>query len=395
MRKVIVIGEMEPSLAINLSRAYSDKYSIVLVTQYISSFLYLYFLSMFRRNVKVHICLPKRKKKLSFSDQSFEYSDKVALFYKSLLTDINDETIKAEICSVWEKLSSISNRINIESVVIWNYSNAINSFLRYHCQNKGIKLNVIENGFFRPNTITLDYNGLNVDSRFYLTGEGIQEKNKYNVNCSFGLVSVKSYIYFRVFELISMSKINGAHFPLSLLYLLRRKKSHSQRMQHIDSKYDLDFGPYYFLPLQLLTDSQNVFYANFQSHEEVINSAIGLIGSDKTLVVKPHPLDFGINLDELRNRFGNSKIFFTDEDTETLLVNSICVICVNSTVGFEALCCGKNVHLLGQAMYQDLIGVYCGEQKYTVEHFRKSTQVDFNVNDYSFCDVKRLISYFN
>ncbi len=110
---------------------------------------------------------------------------------------------------------------------------------------------------------------------------------------------------------------------------------------------------YVFLALQVTTDSQikiNSDVDNFDAINYAINYARkkGLV-----LYVKPHPseMDF-VFLDELEHLSKKESGFFiVRNNTVDLISKADSVVVINSTVGMEAIVLGKEVEILGRALY--------------------------------------------
>lgn len=113
---------------------------------------------------------------------------------------------------------------------------------------------------------------------------------------------------------------------------------------------------YVFAPLQVPYDSNVLVYSGrFKSDIDYLSTLKVLahrLGKDRYLVIKPHP-QFPYLPNELENYFSdysNIKIF-RQIPTRTLIEGAKGVVTLNSTVGFDALCFGKPVVVMGRAHY--------------------------------------------
>jgi capsular polysaccharide export protein len=126
-------------------------------------------------------------------------------------------------------------------------------------------------------------------------------------------------------------------------------------------------GPYVLLPLQLDSDYQLRSHSDFEAMLPALTLAVASFAAhapaDLRLVVKAHPLDNGLR-DWRRltlacaEAFGAADrvVFVSDGDIGELVQASEGVVTVNSTTGALALAAGRPVVVLGRAVY-DLRGL--------------------------------------
>lgn len=104
---------------------------------------------------------------------------------------------------------------------------------------------------------------------------------------------------------------------------------------------------------QVPDDTNIVAYSPFKDDYMAVFDWLARAYADATdtvLVVKKHPK--GPDLKEvLRDRIGPNTIWVDRGNIQQWLALAHHVVCINSTVGFEAALCGKPVILLGQAFY--------------------------------------------
>jgi len=155
---------------------------------------------------------------------------------------------------------------------------------------------------------------------------------------------------------------------VGMVRFYRRNKEH---------KFEKDFegewsGNYYFVPLQVHTDSQITERSDFSSVEEfiklVITSFYDHAPAETKLVFKVHPMDRGYKdyqayIDELRqsNPHGQ-RVFYLDRiHLPTALDHARACVTINSSVGLSALIHHTPLLTLGKASF-DLEGLtYKGE----------------------------------
>lgn len=120
--------------------------------------------------------------------------------------------------------------------------------------------------------------------------------------------------------------------------------------------------PYFFFPLQLVTDSQIQLYSPYVRVQEAIAdvlSSFARCAFPKTrLLIRNHPLDNGlIRYGDFIRGFARELgiedrvTYVEDGNTMKMIQDSRGVVLVNSTVGLMALEAGKPVYCLGRSIY--------------------------------------------
>ncbi|MFC5050236.1 hypothetical protein ACFPK9_06400 [Rubritalea spongiae] len=120
-------------------------------------------------------------------------------------------------------------------------------------------------------------------------------------------------------------------------------------------------GKYYFVPLQVHTDSQITIRSHFQSMEEFICTVAASFKKHAPkgtkLVFKIHPMDRGYKdylhlIKKIREDIGNQRILYLDRiHLPTILDNARGCITVNSSVGLSALIHNTPLITLGKAAF--------------------------------------------
>lgn len=146
--------------------------------------------------------------------------------------------------------------------------------------------------------------------------------------------------------------------------LLRRRAARARTQAALA---DLDGRPYHLLPLQLDSDYQLRLHSPFGSMREaadrVIESFATQAAPDALLLVKRHPLDNGL-IDWRRRVLAAARrfdaagrvLFLEGGDIARLVACADGVVTVNSTTGTLALGQGVAVKVLGRAVY-DIAGI--------------------------------------
>ena len=137
-----------------------------------------------------------------------------------------------------------------------------------------------------------------------------------------------------------------------------RRKNHSRFNSIFSTALS---GKYYFIPLQINSDSQVAQHSSFQSIEEfirvVVDSFIKHAPSDTKLVFKVHPMDRGYKdyqqlINSLQTKPEEGRILYLDRiHLPTTLKHARACITINSSVGLSALIHHTPVLTLGEAAY--------------------------------------------
>jgi capsule polysaccharide modification protein KpsS len=160
-------------------------------------------------------------------------------------------------------------------------------------------------------------------------------------------------------------------------------------------------GRYFFVPLQVHCDSQ-LDHSDFASMEEFIDRVVSEFAdyapADTRLVLKHHPhdrayRDYSRFLRKVGDQYGcgDRLIYVHDLHLPTILKHARGVITMNSTVGTSALHHGTPVKVLGRAIYDIPDLTYQGPLS---EFFSEPGRVDSELFE-AFCDCLRATSQIN
>lgn len=247
-------------------------------------------------------------------------------------------------------------------------------------RQRGVRVHVYEEGYFRPHWITLEKDGVNGHSRLPRDPAWFQEEARrlpragggasftapfwkraaYDVGYNFwaGLNpllhrGVKSHVpYSPLTEYLGYAK-RGMRLQL----LTHQVRSVEARLIEEASNH-----PFYLLPLQLNSDAQIVHHSPFVSMADAMRFTLESFAAHAPqgtrLAVKIHPLDPGlINYARILKRRARElgvshRVFYLDGGKLPALLSATQgVITVNSTVGGSSLIHGKPTIALGTALY--------------------------------------------
>ncbi len=236
---------------------------------------------------------------------------------------------------------------------------------------------VYEEGYLRPNWLTLERGGSNGFSRmpddpdWYLKQvDNVPEYDDVAVGAGFkGRVlhdfkwQGMNYVYAHRYPYFQTHR----PYPIWAEYATWAKRLSTIYWRRYQARRVVDDlvknrREFFLFPLQLDSDSQLRVHSDFggllPSVEYVISSFCAHAHPDSYLLIKNHPLDNGwVNIrrkiDNLAQKRGvSSRILFIDGgDLDYMLEHAAAVVTVNSTVGMTAITRHLPVMLLGRAVY--------------------------------------------
>lgn len=246
------------------------------------------------------------------------------------------------------------------------------------CRELDIPVHVFEEGYIRPDWVTLELGGVNGHSALPRDPEWYRSTaatlapvpEHQQVPSSFRRRAMEGLVY-NVADLLTRWQYPHwtTHRPWHPLIegigwarKLARGKGRRKRAAALVEELLSSHVPYYLFPLQLASDAQIRLHSDFASMTDaimlVLRSFAKNAPSDARLVVKEHPLDNGVVdwREEVRSMAG---ILGVDDRVDYLGFGDIVpvarqakgVVLINSTSGTLALDMGVPVIALGQAVY--------------------------------------------
>ncbi|MBO9579611.1 MAG: capsular biosynthesis protein [Sphingobium sp.] len=244
-----------------------------------------------------------------------------------------------------------------------------------------VVVHVFEEGYIRPDWVTLERGGVNGHSRLprdpqaYLRlAEGLPAIPAYPpIPASFRQRALEALAYFTAGWLLRPCYPRyRSHrpYPASMEFLgwaLRFATRPISRVRAAITQRRLGRNAYFVLPLQLDSDHQIRTHSPFSGMTEAIAQVVSSFArhapADTMLVIKEHPLDNGLKgwrkvVYRIARASGVSRrtLFLEHGDIQALVTRAAGVVTVNSTTGTLALSAGTPVAVLGVAVY-DLAGV--------------------------------------
>lgn len=242
--------------------------------------------------------------------------------------------------------------------------------------SRGIEIGVFEEGYVRPNYITLERFGVNGhspiprSSDFYRTTARQEIPAALEVPPPFWHAAAWAVLYYLAAALLRpLFPHYRHHRPLSLLeawpWLRSGWRKLACRFRERGAQQELASawsGRYFLVPLQVHNDAQVHVHSDFDSVEAFIEHVIVSFArhaaADVLLVIKHHPMDRGYHdwtklIAELAGRHGlaGRVRYLHDQHLPTLLEHAQGVVVLNSTVGLSALHHGRPLKVCGAALY--------------------------------------------
>lgn len=272
---------------------------------------------------------------------------------------------------------------SIEGVILFGDCRFYHRIAVRLCNKMSIPIAALEEGYLRPNYITVESDGLNANSKANFLEPVEEPKLLTDFNDSHktkNLLLTKTphvilyyiakflmrpwFIYYKHHRSYSIFK-ETFYWVRSA----RRRMLTSFREQKDIRK--ITAQPYFFVPLQVHNDSQIIYHSDFESIEafidEVVSSFARFAPPDTALVLKHHPQDLGFKkyskyIKELATHYNivNRVVVLNDFSVPNLLRYCEGCVTINSTVGLSALIHSKPVIALGSCFY-DLKGITHGE----------------------------------
>ena len=275
--------------------------------------------------------------------------------------------------------SDMFQELSITDVVLFGDTRPVHIDAVKVAKCLGLEVHVYEEGYLRPDWITLDSGGVNAHSSIpkspcYFRDEATQIKRdvqsaktdynqwirlvhdvRYNVG---RITDIKRFPNYRrhridspVREYLGWVTRYPRLVPSSLIAKHRTKKLLDKRSK------------YYVYPLQLDGDSQIRVHSKYkrgvnEATEEILRSFAAYAPRKSYLIVKNHPLDTGIGKNKehtlrLSKELGvrDRVLFFDGGHLPTLLSHAKGTVLVNSTTGMSALFHQSPTIALGIALY--------------------------------------------
>ena len=252
---------------------------------------------------------------------------------------------------------TLQNR-DIGRIYLFGDCRVYHRIAREVAERLGVRVFVFEEGYIRPNFITLEEYGVNGNSPMLEspirydredeepTQEFLHPKSVFMRTALYAIVyyimasltwrKYRHYQHHRAFNPVT----EGARWILSAYRKMRFRRKERHMLSELLPQFE---GNYFLCPLQVHCDMQVSAHSNFNSIEhfigEVIDSFIKHAPANKAIVFKHHPLDRGYTdysllFENLISENGlRGRVFYVhDVDLPKLLKHAQGTVLINSTV---------------------------------------------------------------
>ncbi len=272
--------------------------------------------------------------------------------------------------------SDLMHRLNIDTVLLFGDCRPIHAQVVQIAQQRGAEVGVFEEGYLRPDYITLERDGVNNHSslpdspNYYLDHPPIEAPITVPLGSTFGMAAMWAMMYYAAASLLKpffrhyqhhrwLSWLEGLFWVRSYL-----RKRHYQRKEQavMPLLTGEQSGRFFLVALQTRGDAQISAHSNFESVEafigEVVDSFARGAPPGVALVIKHHPLDRGQSdytrfIDGLvqQHRLAGRCHYIHDQHLPTLLEHASGVVVINSTVGLSAVGESVPTKVCGEAIF--------------------------------------------
>lgn len=269
----------------------------------------------------------------------------------------------------------------IDLVLLFGDCRPLHQVAHELAHRRGVEIGVFEEGYIRPDYITLERFGVNGhsliprDPAFYFSAPDIPAKPTTPLGNTYWFAVLWVIVYYTASVLLQpWFRKYRHHRPLTAWegvlwmrgvwrkwYAAYRERGWLARLRGTLSKR------YFLVALQVHTDAQVHVHSTFESVEQfllrVMNSFAAYAPAGTYLVIKHHPMDRAyrdytrlITMHAKDMGISDRVVYIHDQHLPTLLEHARGVVVINSTVGLSAIHHGTPTKVCGTAIY-DLPGL--------------------------------------
>lgn len=272
-------------------------------------------------------------------------------------------------------LESLFEQLKIDIILLFGDCRPVHKIARAIALKHGKEIGVFEEGYLRPDHVTLERFGVNGYSQTPTDPEHLHDakptdQDRLPVGNTYWFLVWYGFCYYAAAAVCKpWFKYYQHHRPLNLFEALPwirsvwRKQLYRLSEWGVLKKLIKQWNhKYYLVPLQVFNDFQISEHSEMDSIEHFIETTLFSFTKhapvDTLLVFKHHPMDRGytdykIFIKHLAQRYGVSLrvLYIHDQHLPTLLEHSCGVVVINSTVGLSSLSHGTPVYVAGKAVY--------------------------------------------
>lgn len=241
---------------------------------------------------------------------------------------------------------------------------------------RGVRVFVFEEGYLRPDFITLEEEGvngfskINRDPEWYRDSPTQAESPTVRVGHTFTWVAARAVLYYLACRLSRRYPYYTHHRPLKiwsegskwLLSGVRRLRFGYTERKVLGRLSGELAGRFYLIPLQVHCDMQLIHHSPYNDVQEFIEELMVSFASQgpekAVLVFKHHPMDRGYRnyariIRQLAYRHGIEErvLYIHDLPLPILFKYARGTVVINSTVGLSSIFHGVPVKVMGDAIY--------------------------------------------
>lgn len=279
-------------------------------------------------------------------------------------------------------VEGLLTELAIDQIYLFGDGRKYHLMARDIAKRRGVRVFVFEEGYLRPDYITLEEEGvngfspINRDPERYHAIAVSECEAPVHVGQSFARAAVYSALYYLASRLLSTQYPHYHHHrPLNLcgegskwlLWGLRNLWFKFTERKMLERLSGTLCGRYFLVPLQVHCDMQIIHHSKYEDVtafiEQLIVSFAGQAPADAVLVFKHHPMDRGYRdyahtLRHLAQRYGieTRVLYVHDLPLPLLLKHARGTVVINSTAGLSSIHHGTPVKVMGDAIY-DMLGL--------------------------------------
>ena len=267
-------------------------------------------------------------------------------------------------------------RLNIDTVFLFGDCRPLHVAAMAVIRERGQQVGVFEEGYLRPDYITLERNGVNnnsylpSDPTFYLSQPQHEPTPCEPLGSTYWQATKWGGLYFAAASLARLKfrhyqhhrRLGFGDFPSWMLSYWRKFIYGRSERKMLPSLTTENSGNFFLVSLQTQGDAQMSVHSDFESVkqfiEHVVMSFVQHAPKDSLLALKHHPLDRGysdytafIKRLTTQHKLGERCLYIHDQHLPTLLAHACGVVVVNSTAGLSAVGEGVPVKVCGHSIY--------------------------------------------
>ena len=273
-------------------------------------------------------------------------------------------------------LSDLLLRLNIDTVFLFGDCRPMHVAAMAVIRQKGMHAGVFEEGYLRPDFITLERDGVNNNSSlpsnpaFYLAQPPHTFAPCQPLGSTYGQATKWGALYFAAASLTHFRfphykhhrRLGFGDIPFWIHSYWRKFIYGITEREVLPDLTGAHSGNFFLVSLQTRGDAQMLVHSDFESVEQFIEHVIESFAKhspkNRILALKHHPLDRGYSdytalIKRLTKLYGleGRCLYIHDQHLPTLLQHACGVVVVNSTVGLSAVGEGVPVKVCGSSIY--------------------------------------------